>query len=61
MNRYSKLSFLVRSIAAESSVTYAASQSWENNAAAIAKAKIPLNQAVTVAEQHTNGMAARAE
>ena len=28
---------------------------------AIAKAKIPLAQAVTVAEQHANGKAARAE
>lgn len=33
----------------------------ENDAQAIAKAKIPLTQAVTVAEQHANGKASRAE
>lgn len=33
----------------------------ENDVAAITKAKIPLTQAVTVAEQHASGKATRAE
>jgi len=33
----------------------------ENDAVAISKAKIPMAQAVTAAEQHANGKASRAE
>ena len=61
MNRCSKLSFLVLAITAGSTVAYAASHGMENDAASITKAKIPLTQAVTVAEQHASGKAARAE
>ena len=61
MNSYSKFSFLTIAIAAAGSIAYAAQSGTENDATAIAKAKIPLAQAVTIAEQHANGKAARAE
>ena len=61
MNRYSKLSLLAVAIAAAGTVAYAAQGGIENDAMAITKAKIPLAQAVTTAEQHANGKAARAE
>lgn len=61
MNRYSKISLLAVAIAAAGTVAYASTGSMENDAMAIAKAKISLAQAVTVAEQHANGKAARAE
>ena len=61
MNRYSKFSLLAIAIAAAGTVAYAATNSMENDAMAIAKAKISLAQAITVAEQHANGKAARAE
>ena len=61
MNRYSKFSLLAAVIAAAGTVAYAAQGGMENDALAITKAKIPLAQAVTTAEQHANGKAARAE
>ena len=61
MNRYSKLSLMAAAIAAVGTVAYAAQAGTENDAMAIAKAKITLAQAVTTAEQHANGKAARAE
>ena len=61
MNRYSKISLLAAAIAAAGTVAYAAQGGVENDAMAITKAKIPLAQAVTAAEQHANGTAARAE
>ncbi len=61
MNRYIKRSLLAAAIVAAGSVAYAAQGSMENDAMAITKAKIPLAQAVTTAEQHVNGKAARAE
>ena len=61
MNSYSKLSLLAIAIAAAGTVAYAAQSGMENDATAITKAKIPLAQAVTIAEQHANGKAARAE
>ena len=61
MNSYSKFSFLAIAIAAAGSIAYAAQSGTANDATAIAKAKIPLAQAVTIAEQHANGKAARAE
>ena len=61
MNRYGKISLLTIAVAAAGTVAYAAQGSAENDAMAINKAKIPLTQAVTVAEQHVNGKAARAE
>lgn len=60
MYRFAKLSLLAVAIAATSAVAYA-KDGMENDAMAITKAKIPLTQAVTVAEQHANGKAARAE
>jgi uncharacterized membrane protein YkoI len=61
MYRYSKTSLLAVAIAALGTVAYAATGTMENDAMSIAKAKIPLAQAVTMAEQHANGKAARAE
>ncbi len=61
MNRYSKLSLLVVATAAAGTVAYAAQGGMENDAIAVTKAKTPLAQAVTTAEQHVNGKAARAE
>lgn len=60
MYRYSKLSLLAIALATVGTVAYAA-KSMENDAMAIAKAKTSLAQAVTAAEQHANGKAARAE
>jgi uncharacterized membrane protein YkoI len=56
----SKLSLLAIVLAAVGTVAYAA-KDVENDASAIAKAKIPLTQAITAAEQHVNGKAAKAE
>lgn len=61
MYRYTKLSLLVIAIAATGAAAYAAKGGMENDALAITKAKISLIQAVTVAEQHANGKASRAE
>ena len=61
MYRYSKLSLLAVAVATVGTFAYAANGGMENDAMAIAKAKIPLAQAVTTAEQHVNGKAARAE
>ena len=61
MHRYSKFSLLAVVIAAAGTVAYAASDRIENDATGITRAKIPLAQAVTTAEQHVNGKAARAE
>lgn len=61
MYRYSKLSLLAVALAAAGTVAYASTGGMENDAMAIAKAKIPLVQAVTAAERHVNGKAARAE
>ncbi|GAC1519133.1 MAG: hypothetical protein NVS3B11_17790 [Collimonas sp.] len=61
MNHYSKFSLLAAAIAAAGTVAYAAQGGMDNDAMAITKAKIPLAQAVTTAEQHVNGKAARAE
>lgn len=60
MTRFSKLSLLAVALTAVGNFANAAT-STENDAMAIAKAKIPLAQAVTAAEQHANGKAARAE
>ena len=59
MYRYTRLSLLA--VATTGAVAYAANGGMGNDAMAIAKAKIPLTQAVTVAEQHANGKASRAE
>ena len=61
MNRYSKLALLATAIAAAGTVAFAAQGGIGNDAMAITTAKIPLAQAITIAEQHANGRAARAE
>jgi uncharacterized protein (UPF0333 family) len=61
MYRYTKLSLLAVAIAATSAIAYGAKGGIENDALAVTKAKIPLNQAVTIAEQHANGKASRTE
>jgi hypothetical protein len=61
MHRYSKLSLLAAAIATAATVAYAANGGMENDAMAIVNAKTSLVQAVTVAEQHTNGKATHAE
>ena len=61
MHRYSKFSLWAVVIAAAGTVAYAASDKIENDATAITRARIPLAQAVTTAEQHVNGKAAHAE
>ena len=61
MYRYIKLSLFTIAIAATGAVAYAAKGGVENGALSIGKAKIPLSQAVTVAEKHASGKASRAE
>ena len=60
MYRTTKLSLLAIALAAAGTAAFAAKQ-MENDALAIAKANIPLAQAVTSAEQHAKGKAVRAE
>ena len=61
MYRYTKLSLLAIAMAMTGAVAFAAKGNAENDALTIANARIPLTQAVTVAEQHANGKASRAE
>jgi uncharacterized membrane protein YkoI len=61
MYRYTKLSLLAIAIATTAAVAYAAKGGIENDALTINKAKISLSQAATIAEQHINGKASRAE
>ncbi len=61
MHRYTKLSLLAVAIAATGVMAYAANGGMENDASGVTQAKISLIQAVTVAEQHANGKASRAE
>lgn len=61
MYRYTKLSLLAIAIATTGTVAYAATGGLENDAMALTKAKVPLTQAVAVAEQHVHGKASRAE
>lgn len=61
MHRYSKLSLLAAAIATAGTVAYASNGGMENDALAIVNAKTSLVQAVTAAEQHTNGKATHAE
>lgn len=62
MSRNTKLSILVAAaLAGGGSAAYAAKTGAENDAMAITAAKVSLAQAVTAAEQHVKGRAARAE
>lgn len=60
MIRNTKIAILAAVLASVGAAAYAAN-AVENDAAAIAQAKIPLTQAITVAEQHAGGKASKAE
>jgi uncharacterized membrane protein YkoI len=60
MSRYTKHFLLAIAIAATGVAAYAAKGGMENDALAVTRARIPLTQAVTVAEWHANGKASRA-
>lgn len=59
MFRYTKIAIFATALTS-AGIAYAAN-TMENDAMAITKAKVPMTQAITVAEQHANGKAARAE
>lgn len=61
MKRCIKLSVLAVAFAGLGTAAYAAQGGMDNDALNITNAKIPLAQAVTTAEKHANGRAARAE
>lgn len=62
MHRHIKIAVLaIAGVTAAAGAAYATAGSEENDALAIAKAKIPLSQAVSAAEQHVHGKASRAE
>ena len=61
MSRYSKPFLLVLAVAAAGAAAFAADVGMGNDALPAAKARIALAQAVTIAEQHANGKASRAE
>ena len=60
MFRHTKLVVIAIVLASVGTIAYAANNV-ENEALAIANAKIPMTQAITIAEQHVKGKAARAE
>ena len=60
MFRHTKIAAIAIALASAGAVAYAANTT-ENDALALANAKVPMAQAITVAEQHANGKAARAE
>jgi uncharacterized membrane protein YkoI len=60
MFRYTKIAIVAIALATAGAMAYAA-KTVENDAMAITHATIPMTQAITVAEQHANGKAARAE
>lgn len=60
MFRYTKIAIVTSVLVSTAAVAYAA-KTMENDATNITQAKIPMTQAITVAEQHANGKAARAE
>jgi uncharacterized membrane protein YkoI len=60
MFRYTKIAALALGLITLGTAAFSA-QTMENDAAGIANAKITMIQAVTAAEQHANGKAARAE
>ncbi|ALV61673.1 MULTISPECIES: PepSY domain-containing protein [Burkholderia cepacia complex] len=61
MYRYTRLSVLAVLVAAGVAAAYAANGNGENDAMSIVHAPVTLAQAVTAAEQHVHGKAARAE
>ena len=61
MHRHIKLSVLAALVATGVAAAYAANGNRENDAMSIVHAPVTLAQAVTAAEQHVHGKAARAE
>ncbi|WP_396333963.1 PepSY domain-containing protein [Burkholderia anthina] len=61
MYRYIKLSVLAALVATGAAAAYAANGNRENDAMSVVHAPVTLAQAVTAAEQHVHGKAARAE
>jgi len=61
MHRYTKVSLLVCAAATTAAAAVAAAAGRDNDAVAIANAKVSIVQAIVAAEQHANGKAARAE
>lgn len=64
MYRYTKLSLLIVALATGGGMAWAVTgqqAAMENDALAIAKARVPLTQAIATAEQHAGGKATRAE
>lgn len=61
MHRKTTLSLIALAIAASGAAAFAGKSGADNDALAIAQARIPLAQAVAVAEQHARGQASRAE
>lgn len=59
MLRYTPLSFFTLIIAATWVAAYASQNNMEDDALAISKSRIPLSQAISVAEKHVNGSLAR--
>lgn len=60
MSRTTKIGIVAVALASAGAVAFAAN-TMENDAAALATAKISLSQAISSAEQHTGGKAASAE
>ena len=61
MKLSAKIALAAASLAVAASAAYAARNVAENDAAVIANAKISITQAISVAEQHVGGKAARAD
>ncbi|MCC6867498.1 MAG: PepSY domain-containing protein [Burkholderiales bacterium] len=61
MIRNTALSVLVAALAATATVAYAAKGNGENDALAVAQAKVSIVQAIAAAEQHAGGKAAKVE
>lgn len=61
MHRCTKYSLVAVAIAATGAVARRGNSGKGNDALATSKAKVPLTQAVTVAGQHANGRASRAD
>lgn len=60
MLRYTKIGLVAVSLAATGIAAYAA-KNMENESAALAQTKVSIVQAISIAEQHVNGKANRAE
>ncbi|AUH49987.1 peptidase M4 [Chromobacterium sp. ATCC 53434] len=61
MYRYSKLSLLAIIVFTCGAAAYAARSGARNDALAVSQVRIPLTQAIAIAERHVNGRAVRAE